>query len=195
MTALALPDVRLRTTWAATLAEFAPALPGAGYPHGSGVHPGDPPALDGDGCAAFVAEAQCHADPAAALPDGRVHCTYFWVLDAEPQPWEAEDPMVGFVAVRHRLNDFLLELGGHIGYSVRPSRRGRGHAGRALGLALAHARGLGLDRALLTCDVDNEASRRTIERAGGVREDTRQDKHRYWVDLGPAPGHEPHPVR
>ncbi|WP_134766751.1 GNAT family N-acetyltransferase [Nocardioides sp. 1609] len=186
MTALAVPDVRLHPTWAATLAEFASALPEPEHPHGSGVPAGHWPALDGDGCATFVAHVLEHADPAAALPDGRVHCTYFWVLDADPVPRDADDPMVGFVAVRHRLNDFLLELGGHIGYSVRPSRRGRGHAGRALGLALAHARGLGLDRALLTCDVDNEASRRTIERAGGVREDTRQGKHRFWIDLGPA---------
>ena len=42
--------------------------------------------------------------------------------------------MIGFLAIRHTLNDFLLELGGHIGYSVRPARRGQGHATRALAL-------------------------------------------------------------
>jgi predicted acetyltransferase len=183
MTALALPDVRLRATWTATLSEFAAAALEPEFPHGSGVHPERWPARDGDGCARFVADVLQYADPASALPPGRVHCSYFWLVDPDPVASEAHDPMVGFVAVRHRLNDFLLELGGHIGYSVRPSRRRRGHAGRGLGLALAHARGLGLDRALLTCDVDNEASRRTIERAGGVREDTRQGKHRYWVPL------------
>ena len=84
--------------------------------------------------------------------------------------------MVGFLAVRHGLNDFLLEQGGHIGYSVRPSARGRGHASRALGLGLDHAAALGLDRVLLTCEPGNVASQRTIERAGGVYEDTRADR-------------------
>jgi predicted acetyltransferase len=67
---------------------------------------------------------------------------------------------------------------------VRPSRRGEGHATRALKLALPRASALGIDRVLLTCDEDNEPSRRTIERNGGVYEDTRNGKRRYWIDLG-----------
>ena len=51
----------------------------------------------------------------------------------------------------------------------------------ANGLALL--RGMGVERALITCDVDNEGSRRTIRRNGGVLEDVRQGKERYWVDL------------
>jgi predicted acetyltransferase len=67
---------------------------------------------------------------------------------------------------------------------VRPSRRREGHATRALAFALREARRLDLDRVLITCDDDNEASRRTIEHNGGVYEDTRKGKLRYWVDLG-----------
>ena len=93
---------------------------------------------------------------------------------------------IGFLAVRHRLNDWLLQEGGHIGYSVRPSRRGVGHASRALHLGLGHAAGLGLDRVLLTCEEDNVASRRTIVSAGGVYEDTRNGKQRFWIPGGRA---------
>jgi predicted acetyltransferase len=40
---------------------------------------------------------------------------------------------------------------------------------------------LGVDRVLVTCDEDNLASARTIERGGGVYEDTRNGKRRYWI--------------
>ena len=62
-TALALPDVRLAASWAATLREF-----GTTYPHGSGVDPDAPPPLDEAGCAAFVADRLRYADPAPGLP-------------------------------------------------------------------------------------------------------------------------------
>ena len=115
------------------------------------------------------------ACPGTEMPPGIVPCTYLWIVEG--------DEFVGYLAIRHRLNDFLLEEGGHIGYSVRPSRRREGHATRAVKLALDEARGLGIDRVLITCDHDNDASRQTIERAGGVLEDRRGDKLRFWVDL------------
>jgi predicted acetyltransferase len=93
-----------------------------------------------------------------------------------------EQEVIGFLSLRHRLNDWLLEEGGHVGYSIRPSRRGHGHATRALALAVRRAAGLGIDRVLLTCDEDNLASARTIERGGGVYEDSRRGKRRYWID-------------
>jgi predicted acetyltransferase len=52
--------------------------------------------------------------------------------------------------------------------------------------ALRIAHDLGIERALVTCDVDNEPSRRTIERNGGVYEDTREGKLRYWIRTGAA---------
>lgn len=176
MTALAFPDVRLHASWAATVRDF-----GAEYPHGSGIAPDVETDLSAAGCAAFVAERLRYADPLAELPEGRVACTYFWILD--DHPGDPVDPVVGFLAVRHRLNDWLLDQGGHIGYSVRPGRRRRGHAARALALGVAHAGGLGLDRVLVTCDDTNPASRRVITGGGGVLEDVRAGKERYWIDV------------
>ncbi|HSU75351.1 MAG TPA: GNAT family N-acetyltransferase [Terrabacter sp.] len=168
MTELVTPDVRWFESWAATLREF-----GSEFPHGSGWELGES-ALDRESCAAFVAERLRHADPAADLPPSRVPCTYLWITDGTE--------MIGFLALRHRLNASLLEEGGHIGYSVRPSRRRVGHASRALGLALKRAAGLGLDRVLVTCDEDNLGSRLVIEKAGGVLEDIRAGRRRYWLE-------------
>jgi predicted acetyltransferase len=50
-----------------------------------------------------------------------------------------------------------------------------------LAAALPLARELGIESALLTCDADNVGSRRVIEQNGGVLEDVRGDKMRFWV--------------
>jgi predicted acetyltransferase len=174
MTALARPDVRLHESWAEAVREF-----GSETLHGSGVWHGDGGPLDltEAGCAAFVELLLPYGDPAFELPDDRVHCDYLWITDGAA----AEEEVVGFLALRHELNAWLLEEGGHIGYSVRPSRREQGHATRALALAVRRSAELGLDRVLVTCDEDNLASARTIERNGGVHEDTRNGKRRYWI--------------
>jgi len=181
MTRLVRPDVALRPSWAATVAEFE-----GGHIDGSGL--GDLADLDTtqEGCRRAVEHLLAQADPSTRLPEDRVPCSFFWIVadaPAGPAGGGAEE-VVGHLALRHELNDWLLQFGGHIGYSVRPSRRREGHAGRALALALDEARGLGLARVLVTCDEDNEASRRTIERNGGVLEDVRSGKRRYWIDLG-----------
>ena len=85
------------------------------------------------------------------------------------------------MAVRHELTEHLLEVGGHIGYDVRRSRRGEGQATAMLRAVLPEANALGIDPALITCDADNIASRRVIEANGGVLEDQRGLKMRYWV--------------
>lgn len=101
-------------------------------------------------------------------------CTYLWIVEG--------DTFLGSLAIRHELNDYLLNEGGHIGYSVRPSARRRGHAAAASADAQPMARDLGIHRALLTCDEVNAGSRATIEKNGGVWEDTRNGKRRYWID-------------
>lgn len=88
-------------------------------------------------------------------------CTYLWIVEG--------DTFLGSLAIRHELNDYLLNEGGHIGYSVRPSARRRGHTAAASADAQPMARDLGIHRA-------------TIEKNGGVWEDTRNGKRRYWID-------------
>jgi predicted acetyltransferase len=94
--------------------------------------------------------------------------------------------IVGRVSIRHELNDFLLNVGGHIGYAVRPDYRRRGFATEILRQSLIIARSEGIDDVLVTCDDDNLASAAIIERLGGVMEDIRDDpegppKRRYWI--------------
>ncbi len=107
---------------------------------------------------------------------GFVPDTELWLIEG--------DEYLGRVGIRHRLTPFLLEVGGHIGYDVRPSARLRGHATAMLREALGVARELGIERALVTCDVDNVGSRKVIERNGGVLEDERNGKLRFWVPTG-----------
>ena len=91
------------------------------------------------------------------------------------------------IDLRHRFNDYLAEIAGNIGYSVRPSERCKGYATRMLALVLEEARAIGMQRVLITCDADNEASRRVIERNGGMFERMTQDDgvaiRRYWIQL------------
>ena len=168
MTELVIPDVRWHDSWAASMLEF-----GGDYPHGSGQ--GEvPPTYDEAGCAEFAASLRRALE--TPIRADWVPCSFFWIVD--------DDEVIGSLAMRHSLNDWLLEEGGHIGYSVRPSRRREGHAARALALALPRAADLGLERVLLTCDEDNDGSRRTIEANGGVYEDSRNAKRRYWITTG-----------
>lgn len=110
-----------------------------------------------------------------------------------------DDQVVGRISLRHKLNDFLYQFGGHIGYAVVPHQRRRGYATEMLRQTLPIAVGLGLERVLLTCDEDNLASRRIIEQADGVFDGTAQSdepgavpKRRYWISLeGISPGEIP----
>lgn len=126
--------------------------------------------------ARYVAEVRADALEGTPRPEGFVPCTTLWYVDG--------DTFLGRIAVRHRLNPALLEWGGHIGYDVRPGARRRGHATAMLRESLPVARRLGIAEVLVTCDRDNTASRRVIEACGGVFEDRRREKLRYWITTG-----------
>ena len=115
-------------------------------------------------------------EDAGNLPEGWVPAIQFISVDEENRP-------LGFLALRLLLNEKLFIEGGHIGYSIRPSQRRKGLAKLQLELGLAEARKQGLERVLITCDEDNEASRRTILSAGGIYESTIDRSQRYWIDI------------
>jgi len=116
------------------------------------------------------------------VPENFVPHTTYWTVDAAGE-------IVGVANLRHRLNDFLLREGGHIGYSIRPSLRGRGLATRQLALTLEAAGRRGLRRVLVVCECDNAASTRVIEKNGGrmdsevTAEETGKLMRRYWIEL------------
>jgi predicted acetyltransferase len=113
------------------------------------------------------------ADAHAPRPAGWVTGTYLWMV--------VGDDVVGRISLRHALTPWLLEVAGHVGYAVRPSARRRGHATRALALVLPVAAERGMQSVLVTCDDTNLASRKVIEANGGVLEDNRNGKLRFWV--------------
>ena len=115
------------------------------------------------------------------LPEGYVPSSTYWLVSDEGE-------ILGQINIRHRLTPALEDFGGHIGYHVRPGERRKGYGTKMLTLALDEARRLGLTRVLITCDPDNLASARVIEKNGGVlasRSVAHNDRltSRYWIEL------------
>jgi len=167
MATLREPALDVHSSFVQAMAEFQAEGRGAPYD----VHGGGWDTVEG--FAAFVATLRADADPARPRREGRVPCTTWWWCDGSTY--------LGRIAIRHWLTEYLLRVGGHIGYDVRPTARRQGHATAMLAAILPYARGLGIDAALVTCDVDNLASRRVIEANGGILENERQGKLRYWI--------------
>ncbi len=115
------------------------------------------------------------------LPDGWVPGTTRFLVH--------EGRILGLLNLRHRLTDNLQRFGGHVGYSVRPSERRKGHGTRLLEAAKDLARSLSIERMLVTCHPDNVASVGVIVKCGGVLEDCRRyepvghDVCRYWITV------------
>lgn len=177
MAELIAPTGQLRSSWLEARDEWEPG----GHQDGVGLHlVGDDDLGSPEGFASWVERLRQQSDRSLPVGEGRVHATHWWIADG--------GTYLGAIDLRHYLNAFLLEGGGHIGYSVRPSARRRGLASWALGEVLVRAPALGLDRVLLTCDDGNVGSARTIESNGGVLEDVRSTesavKRRYWITLG-----------
>ena len=110
------------------------------------------------------------------LPENRVPSIQFVSFDDVGRA-------LGFLNLRLRLTNFLLEAGGHIGYSIRPSERCKGYAKETLRQGLQVAKEKNIEKALVTCSVNNPASRAVILANGGLIEDVRDGVERYWIEV------------
>jgi predicted acetyltransferase len=176
MPQLSPPTVDVKDSFLVAMAEFA--AEGRGVPgersmiasemreHGATWH-------TDEGFARYVEDLRAQALEETPRPAHFVPCTTFWWVDGPEY--------LGRIAVRHRLTPHLLEEGGHIGYDVRPTARLRGHATAMLREVLPYAAGIGIEKALVTCDAGNAGSRKVIEANGGVLEDERNGVLRFWV--------------
>lgn len=117
------------------------------------------------------------------LPKGHVSGTTYWLVEG--------NNFIGRGGIRHELNDFLIKYGGHIGYYIKKEYWGMGYGTLLLKLLLEKVTDLGIKKALLTCDIENIASARVIEKNGGKKIDmidvTVDDKvrsiYRYEIEM------------
>lgn len=114
---------------------------------------------------------------------GFVANSTFWLVDEEA------GEVVAVSNLRHELNESLRREGGHVGYGVRPSARGRGHSTAILRATLGEARALGIRDVLVTCSKDNVPSARAIARCGGTLDseewipEREEIVQRWWIRL------------
>ena len=96
--------------------------------------------------------------------------------------------LVGAVSLRHYLTVEGFRSWGHIGYGIRPSERRKGYGAEALRLALEQAKVRNIRKVLIGVHEANTASRRTVEKCGGILENTvrlegdPEPVCRYWID-------------
>lgn len=115
------------------------------------------------------------------LPSNRVPQTTFWLF--------YNRKILGTSNLRHLLTPELEHHGGHIGYDIRPSERCKGYGTTILTLTLEKAKILGLSKTLLTCDTDNTASAKIIEKNSGklvgqtISNKSGEQISQYWIEL------------
>ena len=101
--------------------------------------------------------------------------TKYWLLvDGYP---------VGVGKLRHCLNDSLRKIGGHIGYCIRPTARGKGYGNLVLCEMLKKAKERSIPKALITCKQTNILSKRVIQHNGGILERIENGECLYWIKL------------
>jgi predicted acetyltransferase len=136
-----------------------------------------------EGFSAFLSSLRKYRD-GTGLPPGVVASFSWFAFD--------EGRILGRLNFRPEITPAMFVEGGHIGYEVRLSDRGRGWATRMLGTFLTTLDPTVYPRVLVTCDRENPASRRVIEKNGGIFEAcepsprTGRMTERFWVPVGRA---------
>ena len=115
------------------------------------------------------------------LPEGYVRENFYLCYE--------KDRLVGVFSLKFSLTPYLFLYGGHIGYAVRVSERGKGIASEILSKGLSAAKEMGFEKLLLVCDEDNFASEKVILKNNGIFENRVFDSSenvfvkRYWIEL------------
>ena len=146
---------------------------------GGRIYPGILKKFNGD-FAEYLALIEKNSDP-LLQPEWRVSDSTYVLKDSKGR-------IYGMASLRHRLTDELLISGGHIGYGIRPSERGKGYGTKLLFLLLPECFNLGIDKVLITCDKNNHASAGVIKNNGGILENEIIESdgnilQRYWITL------------
>ena len=141
----------------------------------------NPFAVTRDGCTFDEMMSRWQESESEAVRErGFVPATLYFLTDDSGR-------LYGAIHLRHELNERLRHYGGHIGYGIRPSERRKGYATLQLQLMLDKLRESGFEKVMITCDLDNIGSSRTIEKNGGILETiVKHDKglgKRYWIEL------------
>ncbi len=116
------------------------------------------------------------------LPKNYLPQTEYWLIDG--------NNLIGNLKIKHKLNNKLKKVKGHIGYTIRPSKRRKGYGKHILRLALLKARKMGFKKVLITCDKTNIGSKKIIEVNGGKLQNEffetgmKVSKLRYWIKVG-----------
>lgn len=111
------------------------------------------------------------------LPEGEVATSTFWLI--------YEKTVVGVLRIRHQ----EIECAGHIGYDISPDHRNRGYGSQILKLALEKAKEMGMYEVILTCEINNIASRKIIEKNNGkllgtfFEKEENEHMYRYSIEL------------
>ena len=90
----------------------------------------------------FLVESEEESKRDGIIDGWRVPSTRYWLyVNGKP---------VGFAVIRHFLTPARRQAGGNIGYTIRPTERGRGYGKKLLELLLEEARKKGLEKVLIT---------------------------------------------
>lgn len=121
--------------------------------------------------------------------EGRVSATLYMAIR------KSDKRLIGLIQIRHYLNEKMWKTYGHIGDGVRPSERKKGYVSEMIRLALLECRRMGIKRVLMSCDKDNEGSRKSIINNGGIlenelyNEEMKIFEQRYWITLRKRSAH------
>ena len=122
----------------------------------------------------WLKKAVKNSEQVGVVDGWKVPETIFWFFE--------NNKPVGFGKVRHFLTDALLENGGNVGYTIRPSARNRGLGKQLLSFLIDGSKEIGVDKILLTIRNHNIQSIHVALANGGKIERVTANKHYIWIE-------------